>query len=116
MTKVVELVQLLRVAPAAYCRHVSVLVADGAVQVVVTGDLYGERVDSFRAELLDLCDTCVGELTVDVSACTELPPAVLAVLELARQRCAPGRCVLRVVATDPVIAEAISGLGITVSA
>lgn len=114
MTKVVEVVQLLPAAPALYCQYVSVLVADGAVQVVVTDDLYGERVESFRAELLDLCDTCVGELTVDVSACTELPPAALAVLDLARQRCALGRCVLRVVATDPLIAETISGLGIAV--
>lgn len=96
--------------PVTSGRGLSVRVDDGAVVLAVAGNLDAATAAGFRAELLDLCDVCVGELTVDLSACTEITTAVVAVLETARQRCV--RCRLSVVCGHPEITSVLARVGI----
>jgi anti-anti-sigma regulatory factor len=96
--------------PVTSGRGLSVRVDDGAVVLAVAGNLDAATAAGFRTELLDLCDVCVGELTVDLSACTEITTAVVAVLETARQRCV--RCRLSVVCGHPEITSVLARVGI----
>lgn len=84
---------------------VSVRVADGAVTVAVTGNLDAGSVAAFRAELLQLCQVCVGDLIVDLSTCTGITVAVMDAVDSAREACLRGRCRLRVFAARAEIAS-----------
>jgi anti-anti-sigma regulatory factor len=93
--------------------RVLVRVGDGAVSLVVTGNMDSRTAAGFRAELLELGEICTGALTVDLSACSEVSTAVLAALELAQDTARCGRYRLRVIAGHPEITLALSRAGIT---
>jgi anti-anti-sigma regulatory factor len=93
--------------------RVSVLVGDATVSLTVTGNMDGRAAAMFRGELLELCEICVGELTVDLSACTEISTAVLAALELAQQTGRRGRCRLTVIARHPEITLPLNRAGVS---
>ena len=95
-----------------YSGGVHVQVDDGVVMITVVGAMDRATTAQFGAEILDVCRVCVGELVVDLSACTSLSHAGLWLLGEARRRCEGGRCHLWITAVRPEIVDMLVGAGL----
>jgi anti-anti-sigma regulatory factor len=99
--------------PDHHRARLTVLVADGIIELVVAGELDTAQGRQFRIELLDACQLCVGTVIVNLRACTVLGATALrAVRDGQRATLGSSRCGLRVVCDDERFEPALREAGV----
>jgi anti-anti-sigma factor len=92
--------------------RLTVLVADGTIELVVAGELDAEHGRRLRIELLDACQLCVGTVIVNLNACTAIGSTALRALSDGRRATLGSRCGLCIVCDDERFDSALRQAGV----